>query len=340
MKTEALTICIPSFDRHTQLRNLVENLVSQELIERCKIIIQDNCSQPAYSEILTEILDEQSHIKIEVCRNVTNVGMSGNILKCFEVANSEWLWIISDDDKLMPSAIKTVLMMLGQVTDDTGIIKFSSDRSKPNRDAQLISRIEDLIDVCGRSPDDFNSYIFLTNSIYRCKELRNYIEVGYRHAHTYVPHFMMISKYMDDGGKIYLSTEKIVDYVRPKVGYSYSLVAGIGVGALKELNLNLDRNTYEKYISLFFPHNDWKVLIDLRYYCIAKCQEGRFSYLSSQYILSLFYSRNLIKLTALIMFRYIIKIKSIFKFLLLILKKISQRYSDELEEMKSRYGKI
>ena len=340
MCNEFLTICIPSFNRPDKLQKLLENLASQEGIELCKIIIHDNKSEPAYRKALSKFIRHHPDLRLEIYENVANVGMSGNILKCFEIRNSEWLWIMSDDDELLPSAIKLATKTMMEVSDDIDIIKFSSDRSQPEINGEVIDDIKGLIKFCDKSKNDFNSFIFLTNCIYRLRRIQNLADVGYRHAHTYVPHFMMISKLMDDGGKIYISSQQIVNYVRPKIGYSYSLVGGIGVGALKEIDLNFEKKIYAQYISLFFPHNDWKVMIDLRYYCLANEQSGRFAYLAKQYITSASYSRTYSKLIMLTLFRYLVAINPFFKTLIYILSKVSTKYSDELDEMKYRYRSI
>ena len=56
---------------------------------------------------------------------------------------------------------------------------------------------------------------------------------------------------------LYLSEYSIVDYVPPKIGYSYGMVAGLGVGAFKNFNYNLDHKYYKKLENIFAAHNDF-----------------------------------------------------------------------------------
>ena len=109
------------------------------------------------------------------------------------------------------------------------------------------------------------------------------------------------------------------------------------VGAFKEIELNLDKSYYKKFISLFFPHNDWKVIVDLRYYCMTKKQEFRYHHIANEYLKNSSVVRNIFKTAALYAFKNLIGNKNIFSGFFAVLPILSKRYAIEAREIAIRY---
>ena len=76
-----------------------------------------------------------------------------------------------------------------------------------------------------------------------------YLSVGYEHAHTFVQFLTCLLSFDQRPSQIF--QDNIVNYVA-KIGYSYSLVAGLGVGGTKFLKHNLSKKDARDYYSLFF----------------------------------------------------------------------------------------
>jgi hypothetical protein len=220
---------------------------------------------------------------------------------------------------------------------DTGFIKFSSVRSRPSSSPLLLNSLEGVIDFNSRSANDFNGFIFISNGIYRLDNFVELLDIGYQHAHTYVPHFMMLAAYMANGGKAAIIDRSIVDYVVPKVGYSYGMVAGLGVGGQKSLMPALDSHYSRRFLALFFPHNDFKVIIDLYFHCKAAGARAAYSYHTGNYLHLATVARGKIQLLAVHLLALFGCCPTLFEAALLLIARVSPRVNRHLREIRRRY---
>lgn len=270
MPDPTLTICIPSHARLDQTRHAVQVLLPQLQLGRAHLLVLDNASPVDYEAALSADASWAAALRsglVAVHRHPVNIGMSANFMRAFEHARGDWLWLLSDDDRIRHDAVQRAMAAIDEDGARHGFIKFSSARSRPRAGREELGSLEAFIDFNARSVHDFNGFLFISNGLYRLRNFRPLSSVGYAHAHTYIPHFMMLTAYMAQGNTMIVRDEEIVDYVVPDVGYSYGLVAGLGVGAQKRLLLKVDRLHHRRYLALFFPHNDYKVIIDLYFHC-------------------------------------------------------------------------
>lgn len=333
-----LTIYIPSYNRLENIKETLNTLVLQcANFSDIQIIIQDNCSDIDYENKLSMELEQLARYKcrIVVNRNQSNVGMSANILRGFEVASSEWLWLLSDDDELSMDAVKNLRQAAERASKDVGFVRFSSPRS--NVSTELVIDSFDKFIQSSKSVDDFNSYIFISNGIYRLSEFKEQLGHGYIHCHTFVPHYMMLSNFMLNGGASMISPHVIVNYEVPAVGYNYAMVAGLGVGAPKHVLLNAERKIVREFHSIFYPHNDIKVLVDLFFQTKGLKSRSEFVYLGITYINYLIASRSWLWrrfLKSLVCLRYI---PYGFESLVAVMEITSSTANKHIKEMKKRY---
>ena len=101
-KIKPLLIAIPTFERYELLLRSMRDL-SRFNASVFDVIVIDNASPDIrYKTNLVQelsILFPQSNYKIT--HNPSNLGISGNIIKCFENSlDYEWIWILSDDDSI------------------------------------------------------------------------------------------------------------------------------------------------------------------------------------------------------------------------------------------------
>tara|TARA_B110000503_G_scaffold134462_1_gene213513 strand:+ start:158 stop:1186 length:1029 start_codon:yes stop_codon:yes gene_type:complete len=333
-----LTIYIPSYNRLEKLKTTLSNLLPQCISSSdIRVVVQDNHSDTDYKIALKEILDcySESLCAIEINRNIVNIGMGANILKGFEFCDSQWLWILSDDDTLASDALSNIRKSMDNVADDIGFIRFSSQYSSVSA-THNINNFKEFVDSASTS-NSFNNYIFISNGIYRLSQLSPELVHGYNNCHTYIPHFMMLVHYILQGGRSIISPYRIVQYDVPSLGYNYAMVAGLGVGSPKHLLLNCDHKTLQTFHSMFFPHNDMKVIIDLYFQTKGLATKGEFFYLAKTYISYLTVSRSIfwrLMLTTLVWLRYIPKG---FESFVAVLEFSSILASRHIEEMRRRY---
>lgn len=340
MNSTTLTICIPSYNRPQSALNCVKTLLSQEPGETVHISVLDNSSEDNYIDIFNQTPETKKAIAdgiLSVHRNNANIGMSANFMRAFERSQGEWLWLLSDDDNIRTDAIKTILSKIENQPEQIGFIKFSSERTKEIQDETSIESLEELIDLNSRSIDAFNGFLFISNGVYKLRHFRDFLHIGYLYANTYIPHFMMLIFYIFSGKKGVIYNSIIVDYTVPKKGYSYGLLAGLGVGAPKHIMIKLSKPYYQKLLKIFFPHNDYKVIIDLYYQSKKDGTPYVFNYLAKCYHSYARQNRSILRNLSLFTFIRLAKSPTLFEATINAIASRNELIKRHVEEIRSRY---
>lgn len=109
-----LSICIPTYNRSKCLTNCLESIriasLSLDLnsTKQFEVCISDNGSLDDTQIVISEFLKE-SGFRVKARANLTNQGIVRNFLDVVQLAEGEFVWLIGDDDLLMPNAIKELL---------------------------------------------------------------------------------------------------------------------------------------------------------------------------------------------------------------------------------------
>ena len=99
-----LSICIPTFNRAAHLTNCLNSIIlcnSRSDLE-FQVCISDNHSTDETEEV---VCHAQSVIEIKYHKNTSNLGIPRNFLNVVSMADGDFIWLIGDDDLLMPNAI-------------------------------------------------------------------------------------------------------------------------------------------------------------------------------------------------------------------------------------------
>ena len=108
-----LTIAIPTYNRAPYLKELLLVLFDQLLDEpRVELMISDNATSDETPAVVDEFVKQG--LQLRYIRNQTNIGPDANFLQCFEKARGKYVWILGDDDLVLPGAIALVLSSLSQ----------------------------------------------------------------------------------------------------------------------------------------------------------------------------------------------------------------------------------
>ena len=102
-----LTIAIPTYGRNKTLAETLAGLLPQ-LDEDCRLVILDNCSPVPVAETLAPLLSQWPQVKYQIVRHRVNLGGTANILRCFELCETEWVWTLGDDDVVCSDAVATI----------------------------------------------------------------------------------------------------------------------------------------------------------------------------------------------------------------------------------------
>jgi abequosyltransferase len=114
-----LTIAIPTYNREQYLNELLSVLLPQiSDFKRVEVVISDNDSSDGTSTMLAAWRANYPALKCYF--NHSNVGPDRNILNCFDYAEGKYVWILGDDDIVLPGGIDLLIGLLSR--DDYGLV--------------------------------------------------------------------------------------------------------------------------------------------------------------------------------------------------------------------------
>jgi glycosyltransferase involved in cell wall biosynthesis len=107
IESDLLGICIPTYNRAIYLDKCLSSIT-----ENCKkygfpIYISDNCSVDETESVVD--IYEQSYGNVIYTKNQSNIGPYLNILNVMEMARTRYIWLMGDDDAILPNKIEKIL---------------------------------------------------------------------------------------------------------------------------------------------------------------------------------------------------------------------------------------
>src|SRR5258708_7388899 len=106
-----LTIAVPTYNRSSFLNELLSCLFEQCMSDRrIELLVSDNASTDETPAIVAGYVDRR--LQIRYLRNLSNIGADANFMQCFEKAKGKYVWLIGDDDIVVPGAIGKIVLYL------------------------------------------------------------------------------------------------------------------------------------------------------------------------------------------------------------------------------------
>ena len=112
-----LTIAIPTYNRARYLdlclKRTTEEITNLSKDSRClvNVYVSDNASSDNTVEI-TSKYQSLNMYGFKVVRNTENIGADKNITQCYDSAISPYVWVLGDDDIILPGCLTMVLDVL------------------------------------------------------------------------------------------------------------------------------------------------------------------------------------------------------------------------------------
>ena len=106
-----ISICIPTYNRAECLVNCLNSikLNSSKFNNEVEVCISDNCSTDQTEEV---VRNAQEHLCIKYHKNSKNLGIPFNFLNVVDMAGGEFVWLLGDDDLLIPSAFAQIINLI------------------------------------------------------------------------------------------------------------------------------------------------------------------------------------------------------------------------------------
>jgi glycosyltransferase involved in cell wall biosynthesis len=200
-----LTIAIPTYNRNEILKkNLI--LLLPQLTSDCRLLIVDNSSDNFVENDLKDLLNNYQSVEIKIIRNRHNIGLTGNILRCFEMCEDPWLWILGDDDEVKENAVKQILLDIKKYR-NYHFINYAWDIPSLQRKEEITTHgIDNFIDCF----ETLGVVLFISAGVYNTKNISSNLAFGNFFQTTYAPHLVMLFLSLGDEGRCLLSNKQTV----------------------------------------------------------------------------------------------------------------------------------
>jgi len=234
-----LSIIVPTYNRNAILRENLSRLLPQ-VNSACRIVIIDNESRTPVEETLRDLLDLYENRGITIIRNKRNIGGNANIARCFELCESEWLWILGDDDRPNDDAIEVALRAIREAADDCVYQNFATPGKhlRPNT-FESQPGLEQFL----TSMDDLGNCMFISSCLFRAGVMSREVQFGFTFATTMIPHLLiaMLAIKRLRGRASFHRTALVTCGDAEDGGRHFVILAHLGLGLLGSLPLFEDR---------------------------------------------------------------------------------------------------
>lgn len=175
-----LTVVITTYNRQKELINQLRSLCCQGNFDSYSIFISDNCSDYNVENVINDNFPEDFCNIITVHKNKYNVGGAINIANSFQYIDTQWMWLLSDDDETHRDSLKTIFSDITS-NEDVCWIKYSIAKPLPDKRINNIKTIFDTFCFDGHCCGEF---VYMSNNVYNLDRIRSYIGMAPIYANT------------------------------------------------------------------------------------------------------------------------------------------------------------
>lgn len=227
-----LTIAIPTYDRNESLNKTLAVILPQ-LTADCRLLIIDNASKVPVQTTSSSVLEALPQYQVSILRNRFNISGPANVMRCFEMTDTDYLWILSDDDEVSPFAINTIIKTI-QEHPKALFIEFYNDKVEKENDV-IVHGVHELLNVANITKTDI---IFLSSKVYKAQAYQENIKLGYHYLYSMAPHTALLLATVGMHGECLFSKCKIIKNILPDGDQCWPLVPFVlGLNVILEIPL-------------------------------------------------------------------------------------------------------
>jgi glycosyltransferase involved in cell wall biosynthesis len=193
----ALTIAIPTYNRARQLSARLKELIPQ-LSPEVKVVIFDNGSTDSTKMEVQPFLGPHVEWRTVGC----NRGISRNFMRVFEEMDSDWMWMLSDDDPVRPDALATLLQVINSTS--AGTIAFKAQGNSVAQDGVYRTVAEFL------EAHHVMNLSYISGMVFRRSAVEAGLSVLAPSAYTLLPHSMLALAALGKGHAIQTVAQEIL----------------------------------------------------------------------------------------------------------------------------------
>lgn len=249
-----LSIIIPTYNREKQLINQLRRIYSQQESKFLKIVVLNNNSDYNVEYAITSNFECSQLTNLKIISHPYNLGGNMNIGLSFYHCETDWLWLLSDDDEVLCDSIKRILDDICTYNEYIAI-KYSLEKFTSHDDVE-IGNLNDLIRYYKKEHKHQGELIFMSNAVFNINKLRPVMGAVIENAYNSLPGLNPILFGLDKAlGKCFFSNKQIVRYMLPAPGGAWNYhQTTVRLPALLDYPFNCDGKTMLKLMSLM---NHW-----------------------------------------------------------------------------------
>ena len=206
-----ISFVIPTRNRIKNLSILLNRLLPQ-FDKNCKLIIVDNASDEFDIYDLKKIIEGFPSINFEILRNKVNIGIDANVVKTFEIPDTQWIFPLGDSKLVSTNCVQKIKEYIQKYADASFINFYFQDIfHEPRYKNIVINEKEDF----SKMIDCFGNILLFGNTVYRRNAVQPHISQGYRFIYARCPHVAIAIESINEGYGV-LSHEAVLDVMLNK----------------------------------------------------------------------------------------------------------------------------
>ena len=221
-----------------------------QLNDQVHVLVIDNQSDFEVEKSILATDLKETLKSIEITRNEVNIGGNANIIRCVELAKTEWLWILSDDDPVLDGAVANILRYIERT--DLVAVNFTTAGTKcfRRKESKTVIGLRDFLE----NIDDLGNFVFVSSNVYNLKKIKNNISLGYQYAYSGMPLVLMLIRALsiNPAACVVIAQESIVEWCNPSIGGTYFMTMGAPT-ILEPPELKKHRATVLRLLRSYIP---------------------------------------------------------------------------------------
>jgi glycosyltransferase involved in cell wall biosynthesis len=245
-----LSIVIPTYNRNEKVLRLLKKIESINTEYKLSVVVIDNNSEVSTEDFL---LSENYHYgkEVKIIRNNGNVGLGGNLINSFMHCQTEWMWLLGDDDLPLDDSIEIILKEIKNTNDKDFLIKFNSSAGQFPTQNTVINNIDSLIDF----NSDFGYYsnmMFISNAVFRTSVILKETFYMSGSIKTMAPHLVGVYRCVEKGFSIKIVNNFIIEHGIPESEQDKWDYERLIIGLLCFIDADINLKIKEKLLPKLF----------------------------------------------------------------------------------------
>jgi glycosyltransferase involved in cell wall biosynthesis len=197
-----LEIVIITFNRAHLLKNTLIQFCSSPFAS-CKITVLNNSSTDDTIEVCHTFFDKFDNFQL--ITNKFNIGGGANFMRSIELVNSDYIWVVCDDDEFDFRFCNDVIDCI--INDKVDLINVGAHGEDRWSFGGQLKTVKELV---YHGYPFFKAASFIPNNIFRVSKFRSFIIEGYKNIANMYPHMpFLLSNYIENN-YVYVSKNRIV----------------------------------------------------------------------------------------------------------------------------------